>query len=299
MASNKLEMSKRDMNFFSEFTGSSGQATTFLPYVLLTLIGIIVVCGAVFGFLSLQTATVNAQIDKLNTEINSEENQGKLKEYTDTYNSMSAYNLQYYDLSSLFSTVKNTTKVDSTVMDAVYKNLPSDIFITGFTYEGGKVQLVGNSNSYFSPLSFLASLRTVSLFTNVEITSIKELDFSSSTLSPEEIAASNKFSFDITGYLKETYPVVTSRLIDDTTSTPLTAVDSQTKNLGEKYEIKGINTYTSDNGTVYALSRVMVNNVALTDAQLAAVKEADSLSGIANAATDIKIYYVVNGGAQA
>lgn len=299
MASNKLEMSKRDMNFFSEFTGSSGQANTFLPYVLLTLLGLIVVCGAVFGFLSLQTAAVNSQIDKLNAEINSENNQGKLKEYTDTYNSMSDYNLQYYDLSSLLSTVKNTTKVDSTVMDAVYKNLPSDIFITGFTYEGGKVQLVGNSSTYFSPLSFLASLRTVSLFTNVEISSIQELDFSTSALTPEELAVSNKFSFDITGYLKETYPVITSRLIDDTTSTPLTAVDSQTKNLGEKYEIKGINTYTSDNGAVYTLSRILVNNVALTDVQLAAVKEADSLSGITNAATDIKIYYVVNGGAQA
>jgi hypothetical protein len=145
----------------------------------------------------------------------------------------------------------------------------------------------------------LAKLRKVSLFSNVEITNIIQVDFSATTYTPEEIATLNKYSFEITCYLKDTYPVVASRLIDDTTSTPLTAVDSQTKALGESYEIKGVNTFTSDNGTVYTISRVLVNNIALTEAELATVKQNDLITGITKAAVDIKIYYIQEGGVQA
>ena len=298
MANTKIELSKKDMNFFSEFSGSSSQVNAIVPYALLILVALVVVGGVVFGFLKIQTAAVRSQIDILNAEINSEENQKNLKEYTDTYNSLAGYNLQYYDVSSLFSNVKNTDKIDSAVMDAVYANLPVDVFISDLSYESGKVQLTGTCDSYFTPLSMLANFREVSLFSNIEILSIEQIDFSTSPMPPEEIAAASKFSFDIVCYLKDTYPVVTSRLIDDTASTPLTAVYSQTLGLGEKYEIKNINTYTSENGTVYTVSRILVNNIVLTEQQLATVKQNDLITGITNAATDIKIYYVADGGAQ-
>jgi len=299
MANTKLELTKKDMNFFSEFTGSSNQVNTFLPYALLALLALVVVGGVVYGFLALQTAAVRGQIDKLNAEINSEENQGKLKDYTNIYNSLAGYNLQYYDVSSLLSKVKSQDKIDSTVMDAVYKNLPADVFITGFTYEAGTVTLKGSCNSYYSPLDMLANFRKVSLFTKVVITGIDQVDFSATSLTPEEVASMNNYQFSIICSLKSTYPIVTSRLIDDTTSTPLTAVDSQTKDLGEQYEVKNVNTYTADDGTVYTVSRILINNVVVTDAQLATIKQNDLISGITNAAVDIKIYYVANGGAQA
>jgi hypothetical protein len=173
------------------------------------------------------------------------------------------------------------------------------MYITAFTYDTGSVKLIGSCNSYFSPLDMLANLRKVSLFSNVEITNIIQQDFTNTTYTPEEIATLNQYSFDITCYLKNTYPVVVSRLIDDTKSTPLTAVDSQTKSLGESYEIKGVNTFTSDNGTVYTISRVLVNNTLLTDAELATVKQNDSITGLTKAAVDIKIYYIQEGGVQA
>ena len=298
MANTKIEMSKKDMNFFSEFTGSSNQVNAYIPYILLILVALVVVGGVVYGFLALQTAPVRGQIELLNADIDSEENQGKLKDYTNIYISFSGYNLQYYDVSSLLSKVENESKVDSTVMDAVYQNLPADVFITGFSYEAGTVKLEGSCSSYYSPLDMLANFRKVSLFTKTVISSIEQVDFSSTTLSPEEIASMNNYNFSIVCSLKSTYPVVTSKLLDNTTSTPLTAVDSQTKALGEQYEVKGINTYTADDGTVYTVSRIMINNVLVTDAEFTTIKQNDLISGITNAAVDIKIFYVANGGAQ-
>jgi hypothetical protein len=214
---------------------------------------------------------------------------------------MSDLNQQYYDVSSLLAKVSTLDKVETKYMDSIYSNLPADIVITQVKYEDGTITLTGNANNYYSPLDMINNFTKAKLFSNVSITKITQLDTTSVPLTAEEQATIQKYTFTIQCNIKSSYAVLISRLIDDTKATPLTAVKSQKLDVGTQYSESGVNTYTLADGSTYTLSRVMINNASITDAQMATIRQSDTITGLVSGAIDLKLFYVLssaNGGVQ-
>lgn len=297
--SNSLESSKKDMNFFSEFSSSSKQVGSYLSLILIVFLGLFVIGGAIYGVVFLQTSEIRNNINKLNEKMQSESYQSELARYTEIQISMSELNQQYYDISSLFVKVSNLDKVGTKYMDTIYSNLPLDTVITQITYADDTITLTGKADSYYSPLDMISNFTKAKLFSYVEITKLKQADISQ--ISVEELPFTKKYDFEVKGSLKSSYSVLISRLVDDSEATPLTAISSQKLDVGTQYSESGINTYTLADGTVYTLSRVMINNAVIADAQKTAILQSDTITGLVTSAVDIKLFYMLssaNGGVQ-
>lgn len=297
--SNSLESSKKDMNFFSEFSSSSKQVGSYLSLILIVFLGLFVVGGAIYGVVFLQASEIRNNINKLNEKMQSESYQSELARYTEIQISMSELNQQYYDISSLFVKVSNLDKVGTKYMDTIYSNLPLDTVITQITYADDTITLTGKADSYYSPLDMISNFTKAKLFSYVEITKLKQADISQ--ISVEELPFTKKYDFEVKGSLKSSYSVLISRLADDSKATPLTAISSQKLDVGTQYSESGINTYTLADGNTYTLSRVMINNAAITEAQMTAIQQSDTITGLVTSAVDIKLFYMLssaNGGVQ-
>lgn len=297
--SNSLESSKKDMNFFSEFSSSSKQVGSYLSLILIVFLGLFVVGGAIYGVVFLQASEIRNNINKLNEKMQSESYQSELARYTEIQISMSELNQQYYDISSLFVKVSNLDKVETKYMDTIYSNLPVDTVITKITYADDTITLTGKADSYYSPLDMISNFTKAKLFSYVEITKLKQADISQ--ISVEELPFTKKYDFEVKGSLKSSYSVLISRLADDSKATPLTAISSQKLDVGTQYSESGINTYTLADGNTYTLSRVMINNAAITEAQMTAIQQSDTITGLVTSAVDIKLFYMLssaNGGVQ-
>lgn len=297
MANKKIfKTSKRDMNFFSEFTSSSGQTGSYVSFILLVLLGLLILGGAIFAVVFLQTATIQKDINFLNTKMQSESYQSDLVAYSDINNNMALLNQQSYIVSSLFSRVESMGKIDSKYMDTIYENVPSDITITNFTYSEGTITLIGAASSYYSPMDMIANFSAVKLFTYVGINDITLVDLSASGLTQEEIALAKKYTFTIDCSLKSNYAVVVSKFIDSTAATPLTAVKSQTLGVGEQYIETNINTFTTEDGSQYTLNRILVNDLVVPEADMAVIRQNDSISGLVTSNVKINLYYILSNG---
>jgi len=299
--SKKFEASKRDMNFFSAFSSASGQIGSYMSLTLIVVLAFLIVGGGVYAFVFLQTRAIQSNIDILNAKMESEAYQSELAKFSEVNISMSVLNQQYYEVSALYSRVQNTDKIESSYMDTIYSSVPSDVIITDFAYTDGTVILSGTADSYYSPLDMIANFSKSKLFTNVEITNIAQVDNSAQVMTPEALAAAKDYTFTLQGSLKSTYAVLISRLIDDVATTPLTAVKSQTLGVGEQFAETGVNTFTSPDGTTYILSRISIDDVFISEADLSEIKLSDSISGIVSSSVDIKLYYtlsVTTGGVQ-
>lgn len=301
MANNKKSgLAKRDMNFFSEFSASSGQIGSYLSLALVVLLAFLVVGGGIYAVVFFQTSAIRNNITELDTKMKSETYLADLDKYTEINDSMAGLNQHYYDVSSLFARVSNFDKVDSNYMDTIYSNIPKDIAIADFDYSEGAITLTGTCTSYYSPLDMIANFTKAKLFTYVGIEKIDLIDLSTSGLTPEELLLINKYNFSIKGSLKSTYAVLISKLIDNAAADPLTAVKSQTYDAGEQYSESGVNTYTTEDGTVYTLSRILINDILVPETDLTMIRQRDSISGLVASSVDVKLYYVLstNGGAQ-
>ena len=297
MANKKnFESSKKDMNFFSEFTSSSGQMGSYVSFILLILFGLLILGGAIFAVVFLQTAAIQKDINTINAKMQSESYKAELVAYSDINNNMALLNQQYYDVSSLYSRVEGMSKIDSTTMDAIYDNIPQDIAITDFDYSNGTITLKGATNSYYSPLDMIANFTAAKLFTYVGIDDITLIDVSTSMLTQEELAVSKKYTFTIKCSLKSSYAVVVSKYIDSPVATPLTAVKSQMFGVGEQYTESNITTFTAADGSQYTLNRVLVNKAVISDADLATIRQTDSISGLVASNVDIQLFYILSNG---
>lgn len=297
MANKKnFESSKRDMNFFSEFTSSSGQMGSYVSFILLVLFGLLILGGAIVAVVFIQTATIQKDIDTLNTKMQSESYQSELISFSDINSNMTLLNQQYFDVSSLYSRVEGMSKIESTYMDSIYDNIPKDITITDFDYNNGTITLKGATNSYYSPMDMIANFTAAKLFTYVGIDDITLIDVSSSMLTQEELAITNKYTFTIKCSLKSSYSVLISKLIDSPAATPLTSVTSQTLGVGEQYSESNINTFTAPDGSLYTLNRILINDVVLPEADLALIRQNDIISGFVTSTVDIQLFYILSNG---
>ncbi len=295
MAVKKSDVNKRDMNFFTDFASASGQMGSMMTIVLVVFLALLFIEGAVFVVLILQNTFTGVQIAQLNDKMNSEEYTKKLNDYVSTNSDISTLNQEFYDISALFSQVKEQSTAKTSYLDAINAALPSDCSISNIDYADDTIKIEGGCSSYFSPLDLVAAFTKQDLFHNTQITSIEQVDLGA--LPPEEQALAKKYKFVLECNIASDYTVNVSRLVDDTTAAPIADLASTTYTIGQQYSVADVATYTAADGTIYTLNRIQIDGVTLTDDAFKKIQAANTISGIISSNKEIKLYYLKGGAA--
>lgn len=296
----KAELSKKDMNFFSAFSSSSTQLSSYLSTLILVFIGLFILGAVFYAVYFFQLQRVKKDVNALNAEFVSAEYSDQLNMYTSVNTDINSINQQYYDISELFSRITAMDKVETSILDTINGNIPKDIIVTAFTYADNSITLTGLADSYYSPLDFLANLSSSKLFTYVEISDITQRDISGIALNENEVGLAKPYTFTFVGSLKSSYIVKVTKKTDDASLAPLSDVESTSYPVGETYSVQGINTVTSGS-YVYTLSRVEIDGVTQDATTFGLIQQSDSVIGLVSTTVDIVLYYTLtstNGGAQ-
>lgn len=287
----KLEDSKKDMNFFSEFGGAAGQVGSYLSLILILFVGFILIAGSIYGLFFLQAFGVRSQINDLTAKMSSEEYQEELNKHQIVSHQLAGLTEEYYDISMLYANIDNQSQVNSAYMDVVTKNLPRDMTLTDIIYDGSQMTLSGTTSAYYSPMDFLANLSKEEVFSSCEIESINQI------AADDEVDDLGylylyKYNYSVTCYIRETFSVRVYRVQDDVTNKTLAPIDISKVNIGEKFSLSSIAEYKALTGEIYTLARVIVNDVEITPEQFQEVIASDSFAGLVKAETNIKLYYL-------
>lgn len=286
----KIEESKKDMNFFSEFGGAGGQVSSYMSLILIIFIGFLVIAGAIYAVFFIQAMSVRAQIKSLEAKMSEESYVQALNEHKAISNEIQNLNKEYYELTYLYSEVESKDKLQSTYMDIVTKNLPSDICLTSLLYKDGALVLSGTSMSYYSPLDYLNALSKEEIFSKTEINEITQVQSKKGTSDYEYLFVS-KYNFSIVCKISESYIVRLYRLVDDINAQPIGAIETSVFKLGDIYSKSGIFSYTTADGVPYVLSRISINNLELSAEELEQAIANDSLSKSISVDTNVRLYY--------
>jgi Tfp pilus assembly protein PilN len=287
----KMDLTKKDMNFFSEFSSSAGQVSSYMSLILIVFIGLLVVAAGMYLVIALQSSSVNNKIDNLTNEMNNQAYADEVVMYNAYSAEIDRLNQKYYDITELLSRVSGKDKVQAQLMDTIEENTPEDVTITDFLYEKGSIQISGLCESTYSPLDMLARLSETRLFLYVNVNNISKIDPASVDMTPEEAQMMVPYEFSITGSFYSSYPVTIARFTDEVEPTPLSSVETQTFEVGSSYVLSDIQTYTAANGTTYTLKNVIINKVAVDPTKLADMMQGTPYSIRVSSAVDVELIY--------
>ena len=296
-AKSKNDFSKKDMNFFSEFSSAaSQQISSAFPFFLLATVVILVFTLIVWIACGIQIMNKQNKINDLKTTMNSEDYQNRLANKDKTQAEVETLRSYFYVLSSLDSKIASKTVASTATLTAVRDNLPDDTFLTAYSNTEGVVEIQGQSLDRTSALNYLHLLDKLGIFSSIEDT-IKPLNPTEVGYNKETIMFGNmsytfRFICTMKGYVNLTY----ARFIDGQTPTPLTQLITQPKTVGSNYEITdSVASYTLD-GVEYKLTNVKVNGQAVTPERLAEIIAANEITGKISSNLNIDLLYTVDGG---
>ncbi len=288
----KVDASKKDMNFFSEFTSSSTQVASALSIALVVFALVFIVATVLFIVVLTKTATAKKEISKIKSEMGSAEYTAALSGYEGSSATMASLREYLYVLTSLQGRIEEMQFADTKYMDAITSTVPDVITLTDLEYIDGAIVVAGTSETYSAPLDMIAKLQDSGTFTFVSINDITQKDLLADGLTPEEYATVKKYKFSFTGSLESSYSVSVTRFANDATGKPLSARDTKVYLVGENYGIAKVVSYNVDSVN-YKLARVVINDSAVSIDQLSQILAADAISGRVSSTVDIKLYYDV------
>lgn len=288
----KVDASKKDMNFFSEFSSSTTQVASALSIALIVFVLVFLVATVLFIVVLTKTANAKKDIKAIKAEMGSVEYEKALSGYAESSSTMDSLRQYVYVLTSLQSKIDEKKFADTKYMDTITSTVPDVITLTDLKYTDGAILVSGTSETYSAPLDMVAKLQASDTFTFVSINDITQKDLLADGLSPEEYTTVKKYKFTFTGSLESSYSVSVTRFANDPTGKPLSARDTKVYNVGESYGVSKVVSYNVDSVN-YTLAKVVINDTAVTIDQLSKILAADAISGRVSSTVDIKLYYDV------
>lgn len=295
LGSNK-NISKKDINFFGEFTASARKQTQVLAVVVFVGIVAIGLCLAIVVYDIFRNTGVQRDVDSLNATLASDEYAGLELKSQSLQEEINDKNQYYFTLTEMRRIVDETNVATTEIVNLIDDCIPSDAYISSYDLTGDMLVLQGQTFSYYDAANICYMLNQSNVFTSNVVPAI-ERNNGQNTQGNEEDDINPidvYYDFTISGYTVS--DVVVSVVHYATTESgviALSGVSSQAVDIGSAYEFTGINTY-SVNGVEYTLTSVTVNNTALSDVEFATVTGNDSISGMANGNVEIALYYSVS-----
>jgi|LSQX01.3.fsa_nt_gb hypothetical protein len=285
----KTEFTKKDMNFFSEFSSSGIRNAKILTASLVFFI-IFAILG--FGFvlvIKIQTAGIQNQINNITQELKDEDNLAAIVDYEELSLEVNQLRDYVYVLTDLSYRVNALYFAESSVLDTLTDEIPSELALTSVSYKDGVVVFSGTSDTYQAPLDYAALLQSKNLFTYVHVNSIPYTE-PEETLTEEEALVVNRYQFQLTGMLESTYSVKISRLLNTEPKISLSVPIVRDYKAGESFGETNIATFTQE-GVTYNLDIIIINGEIVSEAAFTEMLASDSVTGNASSNIEIELLY--------
>jgi hypothetical protein len=294
----KKLMSKKDMNFFAEFTANAAKAARMLGYGV--AIGVIVVLAVIILIVAflIRNTLIKNQIRDMENLLASPDYASLEQEYALLTEQLNEMNNYYFALTQMRKNVDRINPAPTDLPDVIASCIPSDSFISGYTISNTQLEMSGFTFTYYSPVDMVNMLNDKNVFAARPAISTQRVDLSSD-VSVEDIikgdtvdAINNYYAFSISGTLVSNVHVSIARYQDGvSTITTLGGIETMDVKAGDSYTIDGISSY-SYAGITYRLSRILVDGVQVEDASFNVVLENNQFTDVARGNHDIKFYYV-------
>jgi len=294
----KKLMSKKDMNFFAEFTANAAKAARMLGYGV--AIGVIVVLAVIILIVAflIRNTLIKNQIRDMENLLASPDYASLEQEYALLTEQLNEMNNYYFALTQMRKNVDRINPAPTDLPDVIASCIPSDSFISGYSISNTQLEMSGFTFTYYSPVDMVNMLNDKNVFAARPAISTQRVDLSSD-VSVEDIikgdtvdAINNYYAFSISGTLVSNVHVSIARYQDGvSTITTLGGIETMDVKAGDSYTIDGISSY-SYAGITYRLSRILVDGVQVEDASFNVVLENNQFTDVARGNHDIKFYYV-------
>ena len=297
-AKSKNDFSKKDMNFFSEFSsGAAQQMSSAFPIFLLTAVAILAITLVFWIVCRIQIKNKQDKIDDIRAEMASAEYQARLAAKDQSQAEVEKLQQYYYVLSTLDSKVsgKSVSAVETLV--TVVECLPDDAILTHYNDVDGVVDIQGTTMYRESAMNFGKLLSDKELFSFVtqEVTVFDpiEMGYDKDTL----MFADCQYNFHFVCTLKGHFTLSWASFVDGTVPTPLTSLRSQSFNSGSEYKLPEIAKIT-ENGVEYKLTNIKINGTAIEKSKLDEAIAKNELSGKISSNMNIELMYTAVGSSQ-
>lgn len=292
LGNKKTELTKKDMNFFSDFTTSSTQVASAMSLILVIFAIVFVLAVGLFLLINAQSAGVQKEINEIKNEMSSEYYTTALDDYYATKLSMESRREYLFVLTSLQARMADKVFAETKYMDIINDNIPENVSITAIKYEDGAISVSGTCETHSAALEMAAKLQEMNTFTYVNINSIIKKDWVADGVVSIEATELWQYTFTFTGSLLSEYPVIVNQYVNDETASPLSAASMRIYPVGESYGYTDITQITVD-GVNYTLSKVLINETPVQDDVLARIISTDSITGKVTGKVSIKLLYDV------
>ena len=287
----KKGYSKNDINFFDEFTASAKKQTQILGVIVFIGIIAIGIALAVLGYYFVINSGVKKDIDGLNTRLASDEYAGLELRSQALQQEINDKNQYYFTLTEMRRVADETNAASTDIVNLIAECIPSDAYVTEYEVTGNTMSVAGMTFSYYDAANIAYLLNRSDIFAGAVVPTIEQ---DNSMRDSEEVADNPidvYYDFVVAGNLVNDCVISLVHYANTETSViALSGVSTQTVANGSEFEFTGIDNFEVS-GVNYTLVSISVNDIPMSDEELALVQSADRISGIADGNYEIALYY--------
>lgn len=311
---NGKAMTKRDVNFFDEFTASARKQAQFLGVLVVSLVALVGIFVVWLFICIFRNAAMTREINNLNDLLNSEEYTSIEREAADLEAELNESNQYYYALTQMRQTVDQTNAAETKIADLLGADIPNDTYIETYEITGTTFKFVGYTFNYYSAMNIVHLLRESDVFSLRPDISVGRVDTVGYGVTASEIAQANQdelqggegempapetynimdvyYRIEVNGTLVNEVLVSIARFSNtDDGVVALGGIESTKQVVGTAYRYDNIATYEY-NGVNYVLSDITVNGMGLPDEMLAPIASGErALEDVARDNVQINLYY--------
>ncbi len=287
----KREFAKKDMNFFSEFAASSQAVARIMGYMIIGGIVVAAVLITACVVLFVRWGILKAEVKRYDDKFESPE-YATLQSDADALAAEAATINQYaYVMNSMIKQVDSETGVEFEVISEIEKHIPSNTILTYYYIDKDKVEIQGRTHSYYSMTEIGHMLQENEFFTNSNFQ--EERYDPSEDYSDEQLLTmytNGEYTFQFIGTLQSKYTIsvtyvsVDNKVLKVEPSVMVDAAGSQTYKEVREITIAG---------NTYDLVAISLNGMTVSEEQLNAVLESDSLTVSAYGDINVQLQYTV------
>ena len=311
---NGKAMTKRDVNFFDEFTASARKQAQFLGVLVVSLVALVGIFVVWLFICIFRNAAMTREINNLNDLLNSEEYTSIEREAADLEAELNESNQYYYALTQMRQTVDQTNAAETKIADLLGANIPNDTYIETYEITGTTFKFVGYTFNYYSAMNIVHLLQESDVFSLRPDISVNRVDTVGYGVTASEIAQANQdemqggegempapetynvmdvyYHIEASGTLVNEVLVSIARFSNtDDGVVALGGIESTKQVVGTAYRYDNIATYEY-NGVNYVLSDITINGMGLPDEMLAPIASGErALEDVARDNVQINLYY--------
>ena len=287
----KKGYSKNDINFFEEFTASARKQTRVLAVVVFVGVIAIGIALAILAYDIFRNIGVQKDIDNLNATLASDEYSGLELRSQELQAEINDKNQYYYTLTQMRRIVDEAHAATTDIANLIGECIPNDAYVTDYELTGDALTISGCTFSYYDAANICYMLNQSDVFAGSVIPTVEEDDSIRNAETTPENPIDVYYDFNISGNLVSDC-VVSIAHYENTESAviALSGISTQTVSINSQYEYTGICSYQA-NGNTYTLVSVSINNVPVSDNELAIIQSTDTLTGLASENTMISLFY--------